>query len=306
MTDADVSALVCFAVDCVQPLLQHSRDDDSLIAAAFGDAEKLCMMREHLDPRTCTAAVGSTMFALAYAADRLSWHRLLLNGFADATSVGFLIASLPITCASTAVSDLLRPGQPPSELVVHVCAALMSSTRSIALAQRIIILATVQLHCAISTGSSWGALMSTRLVTCIPSDLHREAAVSELLWSFFSSLVDGCSRWSLPGAPPRNSTSSCHRDAHQALNISSDAFAPKSFGVASEGQFHCAPSQSGVSTVSLVAAALALHPNLGLAYDMFSSIVLDGGQLPKCSSALFSSLSGAAKAFLQFLGAASQ
>jgi hypothetical protein len=142
--NGDVSPLVCFAVDCVQPLLQHSRDDDSLIAAAFGDSEQLCMMREHLDPRSATAAVGSMMFQLAFSVDPSSWHRLLLSETADATSIGFLIASLPATCAAAAVGLLLTPAQPLSELAIHVCSVMMATTLSLMLAQRIITMATVQ------------------------------------------------------------------------------------------------------------------------------------------------------------------
>ena len=300
----DVSSLVCFAVDCVQPLLQHSRDDDTLIAAAFGDTEQLCMMREHLDPRTCTAAVGCMMFLLAFSADRLCWRRLLLSETADATSVGFLIASLPVTCAATAVSDLLRPDQPLSELAVHVCTVLMAPTLSLILAQRIITLATVQLHCAISTGNSWGVQMSTRLVTCIPLDLHHEVPVSELLWSFFASFVDGCSRWQLRNSPAStsNTISRADDDIDDALNLGSQAIA-FGFGVASEGQFHCTPSQTTVSTASHISAVLAQNADLGLAYDLFCSLVFDGRKIRKYSAALFASISAAAKICFQLLAA---
>jgi len=301
----DVSSLVCFAVDCVQPLLQHSRDDDSLIAAAFGDAEPLCMMREHLDPRTCTAAVGCMMFLLAFSADRLSWRRLLLSETADATSVGFLIASLPVTCAATAVGDLLAPEQPLSELAVHVCTVLMAPTLSLILAQRIITLATVQLHCAIATDNSWGVLMSTRLVTCIPLHLHGELPVSELLWSFFASFVDGCSQWQLQNSATSSSSAMARadHDVDNARNLASQAISSKCFGVASEGQFHCTPSQTAVSAVSHISTVLAQHANLGLAYDMFCSLVFDGRKIRKHSTALSASISATANIFFQLLAA---
>jgi hypothetical protein len=303
--NGDVSSLVCFAVDCVQPLLQHSRDDDSLIAAAFGHAEHLCMMREHLDPRTCTAAVGSMMFFLAYSVDKLSWHRLLLSEAVDTTSIGFLIASLPASCAAVAVGDLLSPGQPLNELAVHVCTVLMAPTMSMVLAQRIITLATVQLHCAISTNSSQGVLMSTRLITCIPLDLHCEVAISELFWSFFSSFVDGCSRWQLPDSPTSTfcGTMSSRADIDDALAFGSRAITSKRFGEALGIQFHCTPSHCNASHASHVSAVLALHPDLGLAYDLFCSVIIDAGKIRKYSVSLFASISVVAKMLFQLLAA---
>jgi hypothetical protein len=289
----DVSSLVCFAVDCVQPLLQHSRDDDSLIAAAFGHSEQLCMMREHLDPRTCNAAVGTMLFLLAHSVDTSCWHRLLSSDTADAASIGFLIASLPASCAAAAVGDLLSPGQPPSELAVHVCTVLMAASMSLVLAQRIITLATVQLHCALSCCSSRAVLTSTRLLTCIPLDLHREVTVSELLWSFFSSFVDGCSRWQLSDTPASTSTGTAisHTDASE------------SFGEASDGQFRCTPSRCSASYASHVSVVLATHPDLGLAYDLFCSVIFDAGKIRKYSASLFANISVAAKIFFQLLAA---
>jgi hypothetical protein len=303
--NGDVSSLVCFAVDCVQPLLQHSRDDDSLIVAAFGDAEHLCMMREHLDPRACAAAVGSMMFLLAYSVDKLSWHRLLLSGTADATSVGFLIACLPASCAAAAVGDLLGPGQPLSELAVHVCTVLMAPTMSLTLAQRIITLATVQLHCALSTGSSCRVLMSARLAICIPLDLHGEVVVSELLWSFFASFVDGCSRWQLSDGPSSAFTGavSTYADIDGAHAAATSAIASKCFGKSFEGQFTCIPSQCSASHVLRVAEVLAQHPDLGLAYDLFCSVIFDAGRIRTYSTALSASISVAAKIFFQLLAA---
>ena len=257
-------------------------------------------MREHLDPRTCTAAAGCMMFHLAFSVDKLSWHRLLLSETADATSVGFLIASLPVTCASAAVGDLLRPGQPLSESVIHVCTVMMATTLSLILAQRVITLATVQLLCATSTRNSWAVLMSSRLVTCVPLDLHHETQVSELLWSFFSSFVDGCSCWPLPDSPP-SPCSGAQSNVDHALHHAPLAIASKGFGEVSEGQFHCTPSQCNACSTAHISAVLAQHPDIGLAYDRFCSLVIDPAKVHKYSASLFASISVAAKTFFQLL-----
>jgi hypothetical protein len=164
-------------------------------------------------------------------------NRLLLSGTAGAASVGFLIVCLPASCAAAAFDDLLGPEQPLSELADHVFTVLMAPTMSLILTQRVITVAAVQLHCALSTGSGCRVLMSARLATCIPLDLHCEVVVSELLWSFFASFVDGCSRWQLSDGPSSAFTGAVrtHADVDSAPAAATNAIASKCFGKTFEG-----------------------------------------------------------------------
>jgi hypothetical protein len=147
--------------------------------------------------------------------------------------------------------------------------------------------------------------MSARLVSCIPPDLHGEIAVSELLWSFFSSFIDGCSRWPLPDASTAvfAASASTHLDNDDAFAVAPRAIASQRFGQASEGQFHCTPSCCNASLAAHVSAVLAHHPDLGLAYDLFCSVIFDAGKIRKYSDPLFASISVAAKIFFQLLAA---
>jgi hypothetical protein len=52
-----------------------------------------------------------------------------------------------------------------------------------------------------------------------------------------------------------------------------------------------------------VSRALAQHPDLGLAYDLFCSVIFDAGRIRMYSTALSASLSAAAKIFSQLLAA---
>jgi hypothetical protein len=142
--------------------------------------------------------------------------------------------------------------------------------------------------------------MCTRLVSCIPLDLHSDVQISELLWSFFSSFVDGCSRWQLPSSPPSPRSGAAQGDDGDDDATTATAFT--SFGRVTEGQFHCTPSQCNASTVSHVAAVLAHHPNLALAYDLFCSLVVDAAKIRKYSASLFECISVTAKTFFQLLG----
>jgi hypothetical protein len=75
--------------------------------------------------------------------------------------------------------------------------------------------------------------------------------VSELLWSFFASFVDGCSRRQFSDGPSSafTGTVSTHADVDSAPAAATSAIASKCFGTAFEGQFDCIPSQCIASHV---------------------------------------------------------
>jgi hypothetical protein len=147
--------------------------------------------------------------------------------------------------------------------------------------------------------------MSTRLVTCVPLDLHTEVAVSELLWSFFASFVDGCSQWKLPNSSSSvsNETLSAGFDIGSALTVEPRSISSAFFGEVSQGQFQCTPPCCKTCSASHVSAVLAQQPNLGLAYDMFCSAVIETGKIRKYSASLYASISIAAKIFFHLLAA---
>jgi hypothetical protein len=117
---------------------------------------------------------------------------------------------LPASCAAAAFDDLLGPEQPLSELADHVFTVLMAPTMSLILTQRVITLAAVQLHCALSTGSGCRVLMS------------RVSPPASPLIFIVKSLCPSCYGPSLPRSLTAAAAGSSLTAHHQRLLVQSE------------------------------------------------------------------------------------